>query len=67
MNVRPYTLLNKRGDKRYGYVHALAAESFTRTTECGKRAVTALENWEETDEPVTCPKCLLRSKTTDTA
>jgi|SaaInl7_200m_RNA_FD_contig_21_2006862_length_237_multi_6_in_0_out_0_1 hypothetical protein len=58
MNVRPYTLLNKRGDKQYGYVHALAPDSPTRLTECGKRTDTALGYWDEIDEPVNCPKCL---------
>ena len=58
MNIRPFTLLNKRGDKKYGYVHAMAPDTFSRVTMCGKRTETALGYWEESEDPVTCPKCL---------
>ena len=60
MNIRPYTLLNKRGDKQHGYVHALTPDSPNRITVCGKQTETALGYWEETDDPVDCPKCLKR-------
>jgi len=57
LNVRPYSLLNKRGDRKYGYVHVLAPDSINRSTLCGKTTETPLGYWEETDEPVTCPLC----------
>ena len=57
MNVKPYSLLNKRGDKKYGLVHTLAPGSYPRITQCGKPTETALRYWEETEEPVTCPGC----------
>jgi hypothetical protein len=57
MNVKPYSLLNKRGDKKYGLVHTLTPGSSPRITQCGKPTETALGYWEETEEPLTCPGC----------
>ena len=57
MNVKSYTLLNKRGDRAYGLVHRLIESSGERKTRCGKHLDRHPSNWVETDEPVNCGLC----------
>ena len=62
MNVKSYTLLNKRGDKKYGLIHAVSRPPDSHMTVCGRPIGGKLDNWEETAEPVTCPRCLRKAR-----
>ena len=62
MNVRPYQIINSQGDKKFGKVHKLAVVVRERKTRCGHYLDRQFGFWEETDEPVDCPRCLRFSK-----
>jgi hypothetical protein len=58
MNIRPYQIINKKGDRKYGMIHILVPALSERKTLCGHYIDRKYGYWEETTDPVTCPRCL---------